>query len=218
MQLKLLIVLFIAKYHLINRYGERKKQDLNHKPTFSSLHFSNGEYFKGDPQTSTPHLSKEDAINHQSVAPQLGFMPVHCPVRSVPYGYTTILHPIYYPSYPVPDNMAAQTTCDDSNQLKCNNAVEVGLDLEEDSRELHLVIKRGSHSQDVAVASGSGETGNGNLESGNESAAHTGDRSRREAALIKFRLKRKDRCFEKKVLRKFGSICRGIPFNLLRIA
>jgi len=42
--------------------------------------------------------------------------------------------------------------------------------------------------------------------------------TQREIALNKFRLKRKERCFEKKVLRKFGSICRGIPFNLLRIS
>ncbi|AQK58055.1 Two-component response regulator-like APRR9 [Zea mays] len=37
------------------------------------------------------------------------------------------------------------------------------------------------------------------LESGNESGIQNGDRSRREAALMKFRMKRKDRCFEKKV-------------------
>jgi hypothetical protein len=197
---------------LINRYGERKKQTLNDNPASSSIHFRNGEYFKVDLQTSTSLPSKEDAINHQSVAPQLGFLPVHFPVGSVPFGYMPILHPINHPPYPITNNMTAQTTCDVSNHSKHNNAAEVGPDLEEDYRELHLVIQRGNHSQDLSIASSSGEAGNRNT-SGNESAAHTGDRSHREAALIKFRLKRKDRCFEKKVLRKFESICRGIPFN-----
>lgn len=196
---------------------------MNDNPSSSSLHFRNCEFFKGDLKTSTSLPSKEDdAINHQSVAPQLGFILVHFPVQSIPYSYTTILHPIYYPPYPPPDNLTAQITCDDSHS-KCNNAAEVGPEVEkEESRELHLVIQRGSCSQDVAIASGSGETGNGNtsgnrnLESGNESAAHTGDLSRREAALIKFRLKRKDRCFEKKVCKKFGVIYREVPFHLLR--
>ncbi|XP_073013313.1 two-component response regulator-like APRR9 isoform X2 [Typha latifolia] len=67
------------------------------------------------------------------------------------------------------------------------------------------------------IIRGSGSYGNGEtadptantgtaIESGNESSVHNckmhgsdSDRSRREAALIKFRLKRKDRCFEKKV-------------------
>lgn len=199
---------------------------MNDNPSSSSLHFRSLEFFKGDLKASTSLLSKEDdAINHQSVAPQLGFIPVHFHIRSVPYGYTTILHPIYYPPYPPPDNLTAQITYDDSNHSNCNNAAEVGPEVEkEESRELHLVIQRGSCSQDVAIASGSGETGNGNtsgngnLESGNESAAYTGDRSRREAALIKFRLKRKDRCFEKKVCRKFGVIYREVPFHLLRSA
>ncbi|XP_078154918.1 two-component response regulator-like APRR9 isoform X3 [Carex rostrata] len=190
-----------------SRYGEKKNQNLNDNLSSSSLQFRNCEFFKGDLKTSTSLPSKEDdAINHQSVAPQLGFIPVHFPVQIVPYSYTTILHPIYYPPYPPPDNLTTQITCDDSNHSKCNNAAEVGPEVEkEESRELYLVIQRGSCSQDVAIASGSGETGNGNtsgngnLESGNESAAHTGDRSRREAALIKFRLKRKDRCFEKKI-------------------
>lgn len=210
---------------MINRYGEKKKQNLTDYPSSSVLHLRNGESFEGYLKTSTSFPSKEDAINHQSVAPQLGFIPVHFPVGSVPYGYTTILHPIYYPSYPLPDNSTAQTTCDDSNHSKFKNVAEVGPDVEkEDSRELRFVIQRGSCSLDVAIASGSGETGNGNtsgngnLENGNESAAHTGDLSCREAALIKFRLKRKDRCFEKKVLRKFGPICGGVPFHLLRSA
>lgn len=64
-----------------------------------------------------------------------------------------------------------------------------------------------SCSQDICKASGctgSGEADiNANtmvaLESGNESGIQNGDRSRREAALMKFRMKRKDRCFEKKV-------------------
>ncbi|OQU82912.1 hypothetical protein SORBI_3005G044400 [Sorghum bicolor] len=64
-----------------------------------------------------------------------------------------------------------------------------------------------SCSQDICK--GSGCTGSGEadinantmvaLESGNESGIQNGDRSRREAALMKFRMKRKDRCFEKKV-------------------
>ncbi|KAJ3703614.1 hypothetical protein LUZ61_007319 [Rhynchospora tenuis] len=202
-KLKSKAVLNHSESSAFSRYGENKKQNLNDYPS-PSLHFRNGEYFKGDLKTSPPLLSKEDAINHQALAPQLGFIPVHFPVGSVPYGYTTILQPIYYPSYPLPDNSVAQITSEESNHSKCNNSAEVAPDGEkEDYRELCLVNQKGSCSQDVAIASGSGETGNGigngNLESGNESAAHTGDRSRREAALIKFRLKRKDRCFEKKV-------------------
>jgi pseudo-response regulator 5 len=49
---------------------------------------------------------------------------------------------------------------------------------------------------------GSGEIDNANtmvaLESGNESGIQNSDRSRCEAALMKFRPKRKGRCFEKK--------------------
>ncbi|KAJ4751452.1 two-component response regulator-like protein [Rhynchospora pubera] len=206
-KLKSKAVLNHSESSAFSRYGEKKK-NLNDYPS-SSLHFRNGEYFKDDIKTSSSLLSKEDAINHQSLAPQLGFIPVHFPVGSIPYGYTTILHPIYYPSYPPPDNSVVQITSEESNHSKCNDVAEfVAPDGEkEDSRELCLVNQKGSCNHDVAIASGSGETGNGignasgngNLESGNESAAHTGDRSRREAALIKFRLKRKDRCFEKKV-------------------
>ncbi|KAL6595533.1 hypothetical protein ACP70R_047873 [Stipagrostis hirtigluma subsp. patula] len=76
------------------------------------------------------------------------------------------------------------------------------------------VNQSASCSQDIRKGSGctgSGETDiNTNtvvaLESGNESGVQNccytgldGDRSRREAALMKFRMKRKDRCFEKKV-------------------
>ncbi|KAJ1686230.1 hypothetical protein LUZ63_017620 [Rhynchospora breviuscula] len=201
-KLKSKAVLNHSESSAFSRYGEKKKQNLNDYPS-SSLHFRSCEYLNDDIKTSPSLLSKEDAINHQSLAPQLGFIPVHFPVGSIPYGYTTILHPIYYP-YPPPDNSPAQITSEESNHSKCNDAAEVAPDGEkEDSRELCLVNQRGSCNQDVAIASGSGETGNasgnGNLESGNESAEHTGDRSRREAALMKFRLKRKDRCFEKKV-------------------
>ncbi|CAO2145659.1 unnamed protein product [Urochloa humidicola] len=76
------------------------------------------------------------------------------------------------------------------------------------------VNQNASCSQDIRKGSGctgSGETDiNTNtmvaLESGNESGVQNcynngldSDRSRREAALMKFRMKRKDRCFEKKV-------------------
>lgn len=79
-------------------------------------------------------------------------------------------------------------------------------------RHLDKAYHYGSCIQDVLkgsgeTADGAGNTGNA-LESGNESGVQNGsrkildcDRSRREAALIKFRLKRKDRCFEKKVLK-----------------
>ncbi|XP_062197231.1 two-component response regulator-like APRR3 [Phragmites australis] len=76
-----------------------------------------------------------------------------------------------------------------------------------------LVNQSASCSQDICKGigcTGSGETVNTNtvvvLESGNESGVQNcgyngldSERSRREAALIKFRIKRKDRCFEKKV-------------------
>lgn len=98
-----------------------------------------------------------------------------------------------------------------------------------DSREFHShreqAYHSGSYSQDVLKTSrsnGSVETadGSGNagtaLESGNESGVQNWnrnvsdcDRSRREAALIKFRLKRKDRCFEKKVISDYLTLlCR----------
>uniref|UniRef100_A0A0D9XP94 Uncharacterized protein n=1 Tax=Leersia perrieri TaxID=77586 RepID=A0A0D9XP94_9ORYZ len=79
---------------------------------------------------------------------------------------------------------------------------------------MECVNQSASCSQDILKGSGctgSGETdANTNtviaLESGNESGVQNcsnngpdGDRSRREAALLKFRMKRKDRCFEKKV-------------------
>ncbi|KAL5676874.1 hypothetical protein ACJX0J_013005, partial [Zea mays] len=58
------------------------------------------------------------------------------------------------------------------------------------------------------ICKGSGCTGSGEadtnanttvaLESGNESGIQNSDRSHREAALMKFRMKRKDRCFDKK--------------------
>nr|TKV99371.1 hypothetical protein SEVIR_8G038500v2 [Setaria viridis] len=79
---------------------------------------------------------------------------------------------------------------------------------------LEHINQSASCSQDIRK--GSGCTGSGEtdihtntgvaLESGNESGIQNccnngldSDRSRREAALMKFRLKRKDRCFEKKV-------------------
>uniref|UniRef100_A0A0E0MCP5 Two-component response regulator-like PRR95 n=1 Tax=Oryza punctata TaxID=4537 RepID=A0A0E0MCP5_ORYPU len=79
---------------------------------------------------------------------------------------------------------------------------------------MERINQSASCSQDIRKGSGctgSGETdANTNtviaLESGNESGVQNcsnnvldGDRSRREAALLKFRMKRKDRCFEKKV-------------------
>ncbi|KAJ6813978.1 two-component response regulator-like APRR3 [Iris pallida] len=89
-----------------------------------------------------------------------------------------------------------------------------------EQRELSCIpteqaYQSGSCSHDVLKGSGSngtGETADGAgataaaLESGNESGVQNcnrrgldWDRSRREAALLKFRMKRKERCFEKKV-------------------
>lgn len=127
---------------MINRYGEKKKKNENKNP--SRRHFKKGDSLNGDLlNTSTSLQSKEDIINHHSPTPQLGFIPVHIPVGSVPYEYTTILHPIYYPSFPPPDNPTAQITSDESNHSKCNNAAEVASEVEkEDSRELQLMNKR----------------------------------------------------------------------------
>jgi pseudo-response regulator 5 len=78
-----------------------------------------------------------------------------------------------------------------------------------------------SCSQDICK--GSGCTGSGEadinantmvaLESGNESGIQNGDRSRREAALMKFRMKRKDRCFEKKVFHLITLLVIEWPLN-----
>ena len=71
---------------------------------------------------------------------------------------------------------------------------------------MHRANQTVSYNQGICKGSGctcSGEADiNANtmvaLESGNESGIQNGDRSCREAALMKFRMKRKDRCFEKK--------------------
>jgi len=91
-------------------------------------------------------------------------------------------------------------------------------DCRELCNQMEQAYQSGNCSQDFLKGSGSnvnGETPEGArntnaLESGNESGVQNCNRkaldsdcSRREAALIKFRMKRKDRCFEKKVINNY---------------
>ncbi|XP_062182472.1 two-component response regulator-like APRR3 isoform X2 [Phragmites australis] len=120
------------------------------------------------------------------------------------------------------ENHCKLSQVDEHKQLDENQQLHHSRQILRESGEpIHMV---GSHVERVNqsascskdIRKGSGCTGSGEtdintntvvaLESGNESGVQNcsnngldSDRSRREAALIKFRMKRKDRCFEKKV-------------------
>nr|CAB3490969.1 unnamed protein product [Digitaria exilis] len=120
------------------------------------------------------------------------------------------------------ENPTKPSQVDEHKQLEENQQLHHSRQILRESGEpIDLVRAHVEHinqsascSQDIRKGSGctgSGETGiNTNtvvaLESGNESGVQNcynngldSDRSRREVALMKFRMKRKDRCFEKKV-------------------
>uniref|UniRef100_J3N673 CCT domain-containing protein n=2 Tax=Oryza brachyantha TaxID=4533 RepID=J3N673_ORYBR len=120
------------------------------------------------------------------------------------------------------ENLGEQSQIDEHKQPEENHQLHHSRQILRESGEptdfarahMERINQSASCSQDIRKGSGctgSGETdANTNtviaLESGNESGVQNcsnnvldGDRSRREAALLKFRMKRKDRCFEKKV-------------------
>ncbi|KAJ1274399.1 hypothetical protein BS78_05G058700 [Paspalum vaginatum] len=120
------------------------------------------------------------------------------------------------------ENPSKPSQIDEHKQLEENQQLHHSRQIVRESGEpidmarahMEHVNQSASCSQDICK--GSGCTGSGEidvnantvvaLESGNESGIQNccnngldSDRSRREAALMKFRMKRKDRCFEKKV-------------------
>ncbi|ONK57508.1 uncharacterized protein A4U43_C09F1220 [Asparagus officinalis] len=167
----------------------------------------------------------KDTVLHCPTSP-FGFIPVPVPVGAIPYqslcaGYGGM--PVFYPK-PIEalQSLAERSTTQfpsshhsvhhNNHQTYShvitdhphNGRQEIDMSEPGDSKELcnnlEQAYQSGSCSQDVAGNAGIA------LESGNESGVQNCnrkfsdcDRSRREAALMKFRLKRKDRCFEKKV-------------------
>ncbi|XP_025827115.1 two-component response regulator-like APRR3 isoform X2 [Panicum hallii] len=122
----------------------------------------------------------------------------------------------YHENRSIPSQVDEHKQSEENQQLHHSRQIlrESGEPIDLARAHAEHVNQSASCSQDVRKGSGctgSGETDiNTNtmvaLESGNESGVQNcytngldSDRSRREAALMKFRMKRKDRCFEKKV-------------------
>ncbi|KAG2560205.1 hypothetical protein PVAP13_8KG072800 [Panicum virgatum] len=122
----------------------------------------------------------------------------------------------YHENRSIPSQVDEHKQSEENQQLHHSRQIlrESGEPVDLARAHAEHVNQSASCSQDVRK--GSGCTGSGQtdintntmvaLESGNESGVQNcynngldSDRSRREAALMKFRMKRKDRCFEKKV-------------------
>jgi len=122
----------------------------------------------------------------------------------------------YHENRSIPSQVDEHRQSEENQQLHHSRQIlrESGEPVDLARAHAEHVNQSASCSQDVRK--GSGCTGSGQtdintntmvaLESGNESGVQNcynngldSDRSRREAALMKFRMKRKDRCFEKKV-------------------
>ncbi|KAF0917995.1 hypothetical protein E2562_021690 [Oryza meyeriana var. granulata] len=156
------------------------------------------------------------AIMQPMYYPQAAFM--QCDSAAI--NKTAIQHASCQSNYH--DNLSKLSQIDEHKQPEENHQLHHSRQILRESGEpvdlvkahMERINQSASCSQDIRKGSGctgSGETdANTNtviaLESGNESGIQNcsnnvldGDRSRREAALLKFRMKRKDRCFEKKV-------------------
>jgi pseudo-response regulator 5 len=130
-----------------------------------------------------------------------------------------VQHASYHPNYH--QNLSKPSDIYEHRQLEENQQLHRSRQILQESEPIDLSRAHAEHanqsascSQDIRRGSGwtmSGETdANTNTiiapESGNDSGIQNfgingldSDRSRREAALMKFRMKRKERCFEKKV-------------------
>ncbi|KAH7680729.1 pseudo-response regulator 5 protein [Dioscorea alata] len=156
-------------------------------------------------------LQENACIDHSSTRedasfchPQLGYIPLPIPMGAIPYqtlcaGHHSILQPVFHRD----------------NALSGHGSRAIGEHIAPSCIPVDQSNPTGSCSHDmmnVSWSNCSGETSTavvnrGNaLESGNESGVQNCNRkvlghehSRRAAALVKFRLKRKERCFEKKV-------------------
>ncbi|CAM0874546.1 unnamed protein product [Alopecurus aequalis] len=156
------------------------------------------------------------AIMQPIYYPQAPFM--QCDPPSI--NQMAVLHASYHTNYH--QNLSKPSDIDDHRQLEENQQLNHSRQILRESGEpIDLSRAHAEHanqsascSQDIRKGSGwtvSGETDtNTNIlitpESVNESGVQNfgmngldSDRSRREAALMKFRMKRKERCFEKKV-------------------
>ena len=156
------------------------------------------------------------AIMQPIYYPQAPFM--QCDPSSI--NQMAIHHASYHSNYH--QNLSKPSDIDEHRQLEENQQLhhsrqilrELGEPIDLSRAHAEHANQSASCSQDIRKGSGwtvSGETDtNTNTfiapESGNESGVHNfgmngldNDRSRREAALMKFRMKRKERCFEKKV-------------------
>lgn len=152
--------------------------------------------------------------------------PIYCPQApfmqcdSAGIDKMAFLHASCQPNYH--EHLSKPTQIDEHKQLEENQQLHHSMPILLESGEpidlarAHVEHVNQSASCSPDIRKGSGRTGSGEidantntvvaLESGNESGVQNcsnngldSDRSRREAALMKFRMKRKDRCFEKKV-------------------
>ncbi|KAG8088994.1 hypothetical protein GUJ93_ZPchr0011g27491 [Zizania palustris] len=153
------------------------------------------------------------AIMQPMYYPQTAF--VQCDPLAI--NKSTILRASYQSNYH--ENIDKPSQTDDHKQIEENHHLhhsrqESGEPIDLARAHMEHINQSASCSRDIRK--GGGCTGSGEtdatanmtiaLESGNESGIPNcsnngldGDRSHREAALLKFRMKRKDRCFEKKV-------------------
>ncbi|XP_009416880.2 two-component response regulator-like APRR9 isoform X2 [Musa acuminata AAA Group] len=170
----------------------------------SDINKEDGTIFPSHPvreNASVGHSS--DGANSFFWQPQSGILSVPVSVGEIPYqsmcaGYHTILQPMFYPETSQPQNLSASedpgaTSCTPlkkSNQTASSN------------QDIYKVCGKSDCDKTTEAAANAVNS----LENWNDifiqNSGREGldcDRARREAALIKFRLKRKDRCFEKKV-------------------
>ncbi|CAL9135369.1 unnamed protein product [Musa textilis] len=170
----------------------------------SDVNKEDGAIFPSHPtreNASVGHSS--DGANSIFRHPQSGILSLPVSVGAIPYqsmcaGYCTILQPMFYSEISQPQNFSASedpgaTSCTPlkkSNQSASSN------------QDIYKVCGKNDCDKTTEAAANAVNS----LENWNDifiqNCGREGldcDRSRREAALIKFRMKRKDRCFEKKV-------------------
>ncbi|KAJ8458307.1 hypothetical protein OPV22_031233 [Ensete ventricosum] len=170
----------------------------------SDINKEDGTIFPSHPvqdNASVGHSS--DGANSIYRHPQSGFLSMPVSVGAIPYqsmcaGCCTILQPMFYPETSQPQNLSASedpgaTSCTPSK--KSNQSAS-------SNQDIYKVCGKNDCDKTTEAAANAVNS----LENWNDifiqNCGREGldcDRSRREAALIKFRLKRKDRCFEKKV-------------------
>nr|XP_009416880.1 PREDICTED: two-component response regulator-like APRR9 [Musa acuminata subsp. malaccensis] len=207
-----------------SRYGDKKMHHSSQKPVSSLFIHTRESIDKPQPHVSTnssfnekdgtifpSHPVRENAsVGHSSDGansffrhPQSGILSVPVSVGEIPYqsmcaGYHTILQPMFYPESSQPQNLSAS---EDPGATSCTPLKKSNQSASSNQDIYKVCGKNDCDKTTEAAANAVNSLENWNdifiQNSGREGLDC--DRAHREAALIKFRLKRKDRCFEKKV-------------------